>query len=181
MLRNMDFVTRLEGGDRFATLDVEAQVNEVAAILEERYDDCFKPRQHAYQLIKALVHHITNQCNDSLFAICNRYSKTTFEYTTLLSAVVRYDHEFRQSLNELAGSDNIVGQVRFSEETEFMVVQIFTLDNRYGQTRFDKYIDGLKADGQPISREIERLLEEWRSIDPDVHIRHQGIDGRTAF
>lgn len=181
MLRNTDYVTRLEGGNQFVTLDVESQVNELTNLLEDRYDDCFKPRQNAYRLIKSVVHHITNQCTDSLFTICNRYSKTSFEYNALLSAVVRYDHEFRQSLNELAGADNIIGQVRFSEETEFMVVQIFTLDNRYGQERFDKYIDALKADGQPISRELERLLEEWRSINADLHLRHQGIDGRRAF
>lgn len=181
MLRNMDYVTRLEGGDRFVTLDVESQVNEVVAILEDRYDDCFKPRRHGYQLIKSIVHHITNQCTDSLFTICNRYSNTTHEYNVLLSAVVRYDHEFRQSLNELAGSDNIVGQVKFSEETEFMVVQIFTLDDHYGKDRFDKYIDALKADGQPIDRAVERLLEDWRSIDTDLHLRHQGIDGRKPF
>lgn len=181
MLRNMRFVTELNGGDRHVTIEVDRHVDELYKFLEHRYDDPFKPRQNAYRVIKDIVHHIVHQSNDSLLTICQRYSKTTAEYLSLLPYVARFDNEFRSALNELAGSENVLGEVRFSEETEFMIIQVFTLETHHGQTRFDRYIDHLRAEGQFVPREVDKLLSDWKSTNEKFHFRHPGTEDRQSL
>lgn len=181
MLRNMEFITQANGGDRFATLDIESQVLEMKKFLEERYDDAFRPRQFAYKMIKEVVNHIVRQSNDSLATIAQRYSISSDQYFTLLPYVVKIDHDFRTALHDLASDDTVIGQVEFSENSELMVVQLFSLDISHGQTRFDQYVDNLRDEGTYIHREVEKLLQDWKSLNPKFHFRHQEVGDRQSL
>jgi len=181
MLRNMEFITQANGGDRFATLDIQSQVLEMKKFLEERYDDPFRPRQFAYKMIKEVVNHIVRQSNDSLVTIVKRYSNSSDQYFTLLPYVARIDHDFRTALHDLASDDTVIGQVEFSEDSELMVVQLFSLDTSHGQTRFDQYVDNLRDEGAHIPREVEKLLQDWKSLNPKFHFRHQGLGDRSSL
>lgn len=181
MLRNMEFITQTNGGNRFATLDIESQVMEMRKFLTERWDDPFRPRQLAYKMIKEVVNHIVRQSNDSLLTISKRYSKDSAEYYALLPYVARLDHDFRTALHDLAGDDNLIGQVEFAEDSEFMVVQIFSLEANHGQTRFDQYVDNLRDEGLHIPREVDKLIEEWKSTNPRFHFRHPEPGNQQAF
>lgn len=180
MLRNMEFITQTNGGNTFATLDIESQVGEMKKLLSERYPDPFKPAQYSYKMIKEVVNHIVRQSNESLLTIAQRYSKDSAEYYTLLPYVAKIDHDFRTALHDLAGDDNLIGQVEFSEDSYFMVVQIFSLEASHGQTRFDRYIDNLRDEGVHIHRDIDKLLSEWRSVNPKFHFRHPESGDRQA-
>lgn len=178
MQKTTTFGTQNFGGEKYVTLEIDFRINDITRVLEPRYDhDPFKPRHNAIGLLKDLVRHIGGDSKDSLHKITERYSHNHSEYRDLLPHVAAQDDGLRIALADIASTDNTIGTIEFSQEDEYLVIQVLPLEVDHVKQSFDSYIESIREEGEHVPKSLDRLLEDWRSFNPDFHFRSSSVGG----